>query len=73
MPQNPSAVPRPVTGVVGFGCGFVLSVVALFFSVLPETKFGVVAVICAAILLGLATARLGEPFFDKLVALITWW
>jgi hypothetical protein len=72
MPKNPSAVPKPATGFVGFGCGFILSMAGLFFSVLPETPLGVWAVVGAAILLGLVTARLGEPFFEKLVAFFSW-
>ncbi len=72
MSKNPRAFPKPATGFVGFGCGFVLSVVALFFSVLPETSLGVLALVGAAVLLGLATARFGEPFFEKLLAFFSW-
>jgi hypothetical protein len=72
MSENRSRVPKPVTGFVGFGCGFLLSTLVLFFSVLPTTGVGLLAVIAIAALLGLLTARLGEPFFEKLVALFSW-
>jgi len=72
MSKNQRAFPKPATGFVGFGCGFMLTMAALLLSVLPETGLGVLAVVGAAVLLGLATAHFGEPFFEKLLAFFIW-
>jgi len=72
MATNPPALRKPGTGFAGFGCGFILSVAGLFLVLLPETSLGVAAVVGLAVLLGLATAHFGEPFFEKLLAFFSW-
>ena len=70
MPNKIAPVPRPVTGGVGFGCGFVLSALGFFAMFLPESRVGVIEVLAGAMAIGFITSRLGEPFFRQAPSLL---
>ena len=65
-------VPKPATGLPGFGCSFLLAFVAgvtflLSVGEVTPQAFGVVALV--AIVLGLLTARFGERMFELVLRL----
>jgi hypothetical protein len=72
MPDPMTAVPKPATGCVGFGCAFTLSSLGLFALFAPTSSTSLATIVVAATVLGLLTARFGEPFFEKLVGLFRW-
>jgi hypothetical protein len=67
-----NTLPKPASGFVGFGCAFLVSAVALISFGLPQTGYGITASIAVAVVLGLITARFGEPFFERLLSLVRW-
>jgi hypothetical protein len=69
MPKLVKAIPEPATACVGFGCGFVLSLLGLVVILRPVSTTGLIGIAAIAVVLGLLTARFGEPFFEKLMAL----
>ena len=72
MAKKIQPFPKPATGWVGFGCAFILCVVGFFVLAHPETRLGVAGVVAGALVAGGLTARFGEPFFEKLLSLFTW-
>jgi hypothetical protein len=72
MPKKLAPFPKPATGWVGFVFAFALSVFGLFVLFQPTSPVGVGAVVIGATVLGLLTARFGEPVFEKVLGFFRW-
>jgi CDP-diglyceride synthetase len=73
MKGDHKPLPKPGTGVIGFGCTFIVVVAAgiplLLGSAWPYWAILVaVAVVVAAI-----AARKGESFFERVLGSLPWW
>jgi|GEM_PF-6631977 len=73
MPRNHNRLPKPGTGIVGFGCAFVVVIVAGIPAVLGSGLLAWAVLAGASILIGLIAARFGEPFFERMLKVLAEW
>ena len=71
--RSDKPLPKPGTGVVGFGCTFIVVMAAGIPLVLGDEWPAWVVLALIAIALGLIAARAGERFFERLLDAFRWW
>jgi hypothetical protein len=66
-------LPQPGTGVVGFGCTFVVALAAGAPALLGSSWSAWLILVVVAAVLGLLAARFGESFFERMIGWLPWW